>query len=169
MHQKTLLLLLSVIAALASFGIADETAQKETAIVTADNDGSFSLTPALANFRTDVAGGTPKVVSNGSLICLWGEPKDWVSWKIKVPAPGTYTVIFTACSPGDSEANLLVSGSHALNVTPEKSNGWGDYKTWTAGKITFEKEGEYEVSLHPKEAGSWSGLDVQMVTLKKAD
>jgi len=145
----------------------DNKTVKEATVVQPETDGSLILCPDAVNFRTDAPGGTPKVMSNGQRTIAWSEPQDWIFWKIKIPAKGTYNVTATYCSPRDGrEIAIGIPGGQTIAFEPEISDSWDDPKTSEAGKLTFDKEGEYELSIRPKDVNNWRGLDIYKVVLK---
>ena len=73
----------------------------------------------------------------------------------------------TASSPRDGrEISIGISGGQTIAFEPEISDRWDDPKTSEAGKLTFDKEGEYELSIRPKDVSNWRGLDIYKVVLK---
>lgn len=148
----------------------DNKTVKEVRVVQPETDGSLNLCPDAVNFRTDAPGGTPKVMSNGQRTIAWVEPLDWIFWKIKIPAKGTYNVTVTYCSPRDGrEISIGISGGQTIAFEPEISDRWDDPKTSEAGNLTFDKEGEYELSIRPNDVKYWHGLDIYKVVLKKTE
>jgi hypothetical protein len=148
----------------------DNKTVKEVTVVSPDVDGALVLSLNAVNFRTDAPEGTPKVMSNGQRTIAWSEPQDWIFWKIKIPAKGTYKVTVTHCSPRDGREILIgISAEQTIAFNPKMSDSWGDAKTSEAGKLTFDKEGEFELSIRPKDVKNWHGLDIYKVVLKKTE
>ena len=148
----------------------DNKTVKEVTVVRPDADGALVLSLDAVNFRTDAPEGTPKVMSNGQRTIAWSEPQDWIFWKIKIPAKGTYNVTVTYCSPRDGrEISIGISGGQTIAFNPEITDNWNVSKTSEAGKLTFDKEGECELSIRPKDVKNWRGLDIYKVVLKKTE
>ena len=148
----------------------DNKTVKEATVVRPDADGALVLSLDAVNFRTDAPEGTPKVMSNGQRTIAWSEPQDWIFWKIKIPAKGTYNVTVTYCSPRDGrEISIGISGGQTIAFNPEITDNWNVSKTSEAGKLTFDKEGECELSIRPKDVKNWRGLDIYKVVLKKTE
>ena len=148
----------------------DNKTVKEVTVVRPDADGALVLSLDAVNFRTDAPGGTPKVMSNGQRTIAWVEPQDWIFWKIKIPAKGTYNVTVTSSSPREGrEISIGISGGQTIAFEPEISDRWDDPKTSEAGKLTFDKEGEYELSIRPNDVKYWHGLDIYKVVLNKTE
>ena len=143
---------------------------KEVRVVQPETDGTLILCPDAVNFRTDVPEGAPRVMSNGQRILGWDKPQDWIFWKIMIPAKGTYNVTVTASCPRDGrEISIGISGGQTIAFKPEITDNWNVSKASEAGKLTFDKEGEFEMSIRPNDVNNWSGLDIYKVVLKKTE
>ena len=74
----------------------------------------------------------------------------------------------TASSPRDGrEISIGISGGQTIAFKPEITDNWNVSKASEAGKLTFDKQGEFELSIRPKDVNNWSGLDIFKVILKR--
>jgi hypothetical protein len=139
----------------------------ETEAVEPDSTGELKLGLDSVNFRSDAPDGNPTAMSNGSRIIAWAK-EDWIFWKIKIPAKGTYKVTVTSASPrSGGDIAIEITGGQTITAAPELTDSWTDSKAWEAGTLTFENAGEFELCIRPADSNKWQGLDIYKVVLNK--
>lgn len=145
--------------------------------ITQGADGSLKLTATNAEIdgqAVRIEGGESKV------LVWWNSPDRFIKWPIKISKPGAFGIELTyslAKSSYSSQIQVadgenkfttapkaIISDSSDITVnandqsiaaTLTAGRDLDDFKTETLGKVTFEKEGEFEVVLKsPKELGA---------------
>ena len=109
----------------------------------------------------------------------WTNKEDWLDWKFKVPQPGTFDVVLitstlknnhrwegghkVAIAVADQKLDATVNNDGVLDnpVMP-----YWDYISSKAGRVTFAKAGEYQLSLKPKSLEKEKNMGLTLVEVK---
>ncbi len=135
---------------------------QQTTVATTDSTAplNFSLAEAEIHGKTPTAplasGGTP-----------WIDPKDSISWNVKIDQPGTYEIEMNYSFDGGSSDFILTSGTQMLTGKAVYTGSWDSYRADNLGVLYIEKPGSYQLSLSAKQGGSWSGLGVKSISIKR--
>ncbi len=133
--------------------------------VMADAKGGFTLLPADA----DIHGNHIQIESRGGQpnFGYWDSADEYVSWKVRVPGPGTYKVTVeyattsarceVACGIADAEVTFELVGT----------GGWEEFRKQFLGSFTLTHAGDYVVKLKPKDAKTWNPINVRSVSLTR--
>jgi alpha-L-fucosidase len=96
----------------------------------------------------------------------WGNPKDWVSWKIQFPAGASYEVsMVCSAEAGDTEFELELAGVR-LPGTAKDTTSWFDYQTLSLGKVQIPEGGLFKLVVRPRDAKTWRPMNIRSITLK---
>jgi hypothetical protein len=101
-------------------------------------------------------------------IGYWTKAEDWVSWDLKVNAPGTFEVKLTqACGKGSggSEVNFSIGEQVIKDIVPDT----GAFTNWTnrvIGTFTLAKPGEYSIEVKPVKKPGLAVMDLRAIVLK---
>jgi len=69
----------------------------------------------------------------------------------------------------DTDETLYYTNDANMNVTALLDTGGSNRRqTIDMGKVTFDKPGTYDVTLHPSEAGPWKAVNVWQIQLAPA-
>jgi len=134
------------------------------------SDGSVTLWPMMAELH-----GSPVKVEEQKIavqnqqghdfIACWDNPEEWVSWKIKFPAPGAYeaTVIYSA-EYADTDFALELAG-RKWEATAKKTPSWFDYGKVTVPKVIVERAGVAELRARASDKARWRAMNIREVRL----
>jgi len=131
-------------------------------------DGSLLLKPDAADLHgtLHVQGGTENNIG------FWDNVADFVSWRVRVDAPGTYTVTARiATAVGASALTVAVEGDPAGVTVPVPATGdWNTFQSAPgSGTLTFATAGEHTITVKPgTDAAGWHAVNLASVTLTKA-
>jgi alpha-L-fucosidase len=132
----------------------------------ADANGRFVLPAAEA----DIHGQSPVYEQGGGKdqIGFWGNPKDYVSWNLKVTKPGTFAVTVTySCDAGAQGSEFTVEmGGQKLTGTSQTTGSWASYRTDNLGSLKCGKAGIYTLAVKPKVPPKWKVIGLKAVTLQ---
>ena len=132
-------------------------------------DGSFTLSPLMADMHT-AAGGKAVIVEgrNEANLGTWTDPSSFVSWEIKVAKPGTYAVEANVFTATDGNAIAVSSGDQSVKTAIKATGMTGrnmNYVKMSLGEIKISKAGVSSISLTPVAEG-WKSINVRNITLK---
>ena len=137
----------------------------EAASIEADAAGRFVLTAAAA----DLHGATPRYEQAGKKdqIGYWANPRDFVSWNLKIVKPGAYDVeVSYSCARGAQGSGFTVeAGAGKLTGTAESTGSWEVYRTDKLGTLSFEKPGAVTLAVKPMHEPKWKVIGLKAVTL----
>jgi alpha-L-fucosidase len=138
---------------------------EQTVVVRPDNRGTFALSPDLAelhgSLRTEERGGVPN-------IGFWDNGKDWASWTLDVPQPGTYQVSARMATTNDgAEFVIDVAGQKLVGKAPG-TGAWDRYQTVPLGKVTFEQAGKVTLTIRPSDPVRWKPINLASIQLDKS-
>jgi alpha-L-fucosidase len=129
-------------------------------------DGRFVLKAADA----EIHGTSPQYVHDGvkDQIGYWGDPRDFVSWNIRVARVGAYDVtIAYSCQPGAEGSRFTVEAAgQKLIGTSRPTKSWADNRIDRLGRLSFERPGTYELSVKPNAEPAWKVIGLGNVTLR---
>jgi alpha-L-fucosidase len=129
------------------------------------NDGTISLRAVEAMIH----GATPRYETGSGKdnIGFWGDPKDYVSWDIKVTAPGTFGVrVVYSCEKGceGSRYDIEVAGQK-LAATSKATGSWATFAPNDLGTLTIDKAGAYTLSVKPRADPQWKVIGLRSIVL----
>ena len=102
-------------------------------------------------------------------IGFWDDPREWVSWTVKLLPPGTYAVsALLAAQAGETEFVVEAARQKIVGKAPN-TGSWDEFQTINVGEIRFKKPGEYMVKLRPRDPQAWKPMDLALIRLQKAD
>ncbi len=147
-----------------------ETAKIEWAMPSATTDlvsarANIELEPDMAELHGPLIRlGAPTGLQ---IIGWWKSPQAWASWsKVSFRYPGIYEVSVLATTPNDKSELLVTVGKKKLVGEVSRTGGWGNFQTFTLGKIRVERPGELMVAVRPRDAKTWKPIDLARLTLK---
>ncbi len=132
-------------------------------------DGSFTLSPLMADMHT-AAGGKAVIVEgrNEANLGAWTDPSSFVSWEIKVAKPGIYAVEANVFTATDANAITVSSGDQSVKTAIKATGMTGrnmNYVKTSLGEIKITKAGVSSISITPIAEG-WKSINVRNITLK---
>ncbi len=140
----------------------DKTPQQE-------DDGSVYL----HCFAMKVQGTKAKVVFEGASRVLhvggWSDRAEKVHVDFDLHEPSPLEVLATYSSDAAAAGSRFVVsvGEQQLLGVTENTGDWGKYKTLSLGQITLAKTGRYTLWVSLAAEGSWKGMGLQSVTLRR--
>ena len=133
-----------------------------------DAGGRFVLRAGEATIHGD----SPRYEEGGGKdqIGYWGDPKDFVSWDLRVAASGSFAVEITySCAAGAAGSEFVVeAGGQALTGKSVSTGSWADYRTDKLGTLTFDKPGTVTLAVRPKAEPKWKVIGLKSVTIEPA-
>jgi alpha-L-fucosidase len=134
-------------------------------VITADRNGVFTLGAADAATHGQVA-----VEEHGGKqnLGFWDDPKDWVSWKVRVENPGTFEVQAEVAAQADGIEFAVEAAGASSTGRALATGAWDRFTTVGAGRIEMAKAGEIEVKVRPRDAKTWKAINLRSITLKPA-
>jgi alpha-L-fucosidase len=138
----------------------------ETALVIEpDSNGNLVLRAEQAELHGQ--GINTEERSGRTNIGFWDNPSDFVSWKVRVEKPGTFTVTGIAATVHAGAAAAVDIGKQIVTGQVPQTGDWGKFASVDFGRIQVEKTGVQEVKLRPKEAGEWKPINLRELRLSK--
>jgi alpha-L-fucosidase len=147
-------------------GLRDFTPPEPDApIADAGPDGTFAL-------RLDdaVMHGTLRVENRGgrSNIGFWDASGDSVTWKLRVPAAGTYEVMFAAATPHAGSSIIVEIGKAKVGADIPATGGWDTFAPVAAGKLRVPEAGIVTLRIRPRDPISWKAINLTDVKLTRS-
>lgn len=132
--------------------------------VSASADGVLSLDALLAELQGDglqieAKGGKPD-------IGYWFTADESASWIVKVPAPGSYSVTALIATINDGAHFVVEGGNRSLQGVAPNTGAWDAFQEVPVGVLSFEKAGEYKITIHPKDAASWKAINLRSIVMR---
>ncbi len=129
-----------------------------------DAKGNIKLTAEDAELH----GAQLKVEEKGvhSNIGFWDKAGEWASWKMEIPAAGTYNVSLNASATGDS-AFTVEAGGQKLDGKATSTGDWEKFQNFKIGKIEIKQPGVVELNVRPNAQG-WHAINLRDVRLDLA-
>jgi hypothetical protein len=131
-------------------------------VVTAAPDGTLKLLP-----QTAVLDGFSPVVTQGQ-IGNWEDPRDTVSWRLRVARAGEHEVVLVyACPRGQQGSVFAVElGDQRWPQTSVATGAtWREYQPRPVGRLHLAA-GEHTLTIRPDPAGPWRAISLQAVELR---
>ncbi len=113
-----------------------------------------------ASPRYEVGGGKDN-------IGYWGDPNDFVSWKLQVPRPGNYTVeVVYSCDAGvaGSEFTVELAGQQVRGRS-RSTGSWAVFTKENLGALKLDQPGRCTLAVRPRPEPPWKVIGLQSVTL----
>jgi alpha-L-fucosidase len=138
-------------------------------IQSAETDGSFILSPLMADLHA-AAGGKPIAVEgrNEANLGAWTDASSSASWQIKITKPGTYAIEANLAVADDGNAININSGDQSVKADIKATGMTGknlNYQKQSLGEIKINKAGVNLVSITPV-AQNWKYINLRTITLK---
>ncbi|MCY3021280.1 MAG: alpha-L-fucosidase [Planctomycetota bacterium] len=137
-----------------------------TFVVTPDKDGVLVAQAVDA----EIHGNSPQYESGGGKdnIGYWGNANDYVSWKVKLSAPGTYEIhVAYSCQNGAEGSEYTVAvGEQSITATSRPTGSWATFASEKIGVLKLEKAGDFVLSVKPKTPPAWKVIGLKSVTLR---
>jgi alpha-L-fucosidase len=138
----------------------------EATIITAGAAGQIVLRAVDA----EIHGNSPQYEDGDGKdqVGYWGTPEDFVSWRFKVAAPGSFAVQVTySCDTGAEGSEFTVEvGEQKLVGTSKATGSWATYTTESLGKLMFNTPGAFMLSVKPKtDRTPWKVMGLKSVEL----
>ena len=128
-------------------------------------NGTFILDAADA----EIHGGSPRYEKDGQKdqIGFWHDPRDSVSWAIRVGKAGTYQVTVTySCQPGAEGSQFAVEVDGQVLIGQSRSTqSWSTYRTDSLGKFRLARAGNSTLVVKPRTEPAWKVIGLKRVTL----
>ena len=97
----------------------------------------------------------------------WGDAQAQVRWRVQVAQAGAYAVSAVVAARLASKLAVDVAGQ-TIQADVPATGDWDKQQTIEMGKVTFEKAGEYDVTLRPADPGNWKAVNVWKLQLTPA-
>ncbi|AIE86017.1 alpha-L-fucosidase [Fimbriimonas ginsengisoli Gsoil 348] len=135
--------------------------------VSAGANGVLDLNATLAELHGDglqveSKGGKPNVG-------YWFTADESVSWVVKVPAPGAYAVKASIATVNDGARFYVKTGGQSLTGTAPNTGAWDRFVDVDLGTLTFDRAGEFTVTMHPQDAATWKAINLRSVVLQPVE
>lgn len=134
-------------------------------IISDGADGAFDLAPATATLHGDLQLEGPAQRPN---IGFWNNAGDFVSWQLKVGAPGTYRVTMEASAANEGTDFMLDIGDSHLAGKSLPTGDWSVYKSIEVGNIELKPAGTVTLKIRPASAATWRAFNLRSVRLTRA-
>ena len=144
-------------------GFKPELAVPPVPAVAADAAGSFTLKPDDADLsgslHVENHGGQPN-------LGFWDKAGDTASWKVTLKQPGKFKV--TACCAALADSLLVVEAAGQKQESKVPASGaWDKFVQVAVGTLEFAKAGDQKVTVRPRDAQSWTAINLRWVKLEK--
>jgi hypothetical protein len=96
---------------------------------------------------------------------FWDKADEWVSWKVRLPKPGTFVVSASAATVHEGAQLALKADSGALTFAVPRTGDWARFKVTTLGEISLPSAGELAVLLGPKDPTAWQPINLRYLRL----
>jgi len=137
-------------------------------IVTATKDANI-LTVTLSLANAEIHGKTPLDSGKETHSVPWADPKDSLSWNVKIDQAGTYGVFVTYSSLAGGSDFIVEAGTQKFQGKTSSTASWSSYRRDNLGEFFAEKSGNYTVSLKANDKASWNGMGVKTITLERIE
>jgi alpha-L-fucosidase len=131
-------------------------------VISADAHGKIILSPETADLNGKVQveqkGGQPN-------FGFWDDPADSVSWTVRFPAAGKYSVR-TACATvhGDVPFVIEIAGQ-MVNGVATNTGSWDQFAAVNLGTVTVEAPGQVQVRVRSQDPARWQAINLRAITL----
>jgi alpha-L-fucosidase len=134
-------------------------------VIQQKQDGTLILDAELANIKSYRNEGLAMTEGDWDArnIGYWTNPRCWVSWKVNIHKPGTYTIKAIAATPAASSKFRIETGDQALEATLNSTGDYNEYQEVTLGKITIDKAGQHTIAIYPGEG--WNPINLRQIKL----
>ncbi|HVV73095.1 MAG TPA: alpha-L-fucosidase, partial [Verrucomicrobiae bacterium] len=92
---------------------------------------------------------------------FWDKPEEWVSWKVRISRPGTFTVSGVAATVNEGAELSIEAGAATTTGAVPRTGDWGAFKTCSFGELQILQPGELVIKLHPKDPKTWKAINVR--------
>ena len=132
-------------------------------------DGTVVLKAVDANIHSRM-NTTPRVESQDENAHLgyWTDPTAWVQFQFQLNKPGTFEVLAETSAPADGSRMGIEIGNGRLELIVPKTGDPDTYVETSAGRVTLDKPGLYEVDVRPRDAG-WQAVNLRTIKLVPAE
>ena len=101
----------------------------------------------------------------GDHVGYWMDAKDFVSWKVALPAGNYQVTIDGACEGGGSEMKMTLGTTDTPFSFPS-TGSWKSFRTIDAGILKVTTGGPAELNIHPLSSKGVGFLNLRSVTLR---
>jgi len=138
-----------------------------TPAIVPDAKGDLTLSPNAA----DIHGSQLQVEDKDGQpnLGFWDKAEEYVTWKVKFPAPGKYKVVTDIATINDDSQYVVKAGDAQVNGAAANTGDWAIFKENEPGQIDVPVGGEQTITFQPKNATSWKAINLRWVKLKKVD
>jgi alpha-L-fucosidase len=128
-------------------------------------DGSLVLGAELATIHSRRSDASARTEGDWEArnIGYWTNPYCWVTWKVNIHKPGTYTIKAIAATPAASSKFRIETGDQMLDATLNSTGDYNEYQEVTLGKITIDKAGQHTIAIYPGEG--WNAINLRQIKL----
>eukprot|EP00456_Euglypha_rotunda_P076345 TRINITY_DN713_c0_g1_i6.p1 TRINITY_DN713_c0_g1~~TRINITY_DN713_c0_g1_i6.p1 ORF type:complete len:1788 (+),score=452.87 TRINITY_DN713_c0_g1_i6:3244-8607(+) len=133
-------------------------------VISADADGSFTLTP----YNAEIYGSTVVIEEKHRNLGWWSSADDTVVWTIKIPQAGKYQFQWTYACDQSAAGNRIVidAGGTSISREVQKTAGWDDYQTQEIGDVDVPA-GEIRITAKPASRPLPALADVKSIVLRR--
>ena len=135
------------------------------AAVAPDAYGNFSLNAEAAELHGDQVNTEEK--GGQTNIGFWDKASDWVSWKLKVSAPGAYAVTAAIATVHQGAEVAVDVGGRILTGAVPQSGDWGKFTEVNLGTVDVSAAGEQLVKVRAADPAKWKALNLRWVKLSR--
>jgi alpha-L-fucosidase len=99
-------------------------------------------------------------------IGYWFNADESASWIVRIPAPGSYSVTAFIATINEGSRLVIESGKQTLTGEAPNTGAWDHFQDVAVGALSFDKAGEYKVTVRPKDAASWKAINLRSILLR---
>jgi alpha-L-fucosidase len=133
-------------------------------IVKPDPQGTIKLTADKAEMHGDQV--KPEEKGGQSNIGFWDKANEWISWKLNVPAAGSYKVTAEIAANSDGSEFTVEIADQKIGGKAPQTGSWEEFKTVEIGKVEIKDSGDKTLSVKPN-AERWHAINLRNVKLLK--
>ena len=133
-------------------------------VITPDAHGQIILSPETADLNGKVGveqkGGQPN-------FGFWDDPADSVSWTVRFPAAGKYSVRTECATVHDNVPFVIELGKQMVNGVAAHTGSWDQFAAVNLGTVTVEAPGQVQVRVRPQDPARWQPINLRAITLTR--
>jgi alpha-L-fucosidase len=99
-------------------------------------------------------------------VAFWSDPRNWVSWTVRIKKSGTYNLKTVLAGPVPSGKMKILVGNQQILADKKATGGYYRFKTFLAGKVSFDKPGAYRLTVQPV-TEDWKPFNLKEIILQR--
>jgi alpha-L-fucosidase len=152
---------------LSGTGLKPAPLKEESVAIEQDKQGNLLLSADAAEIHGDQVNTEER--DGQTNLGFWDKPADWVSWKVRVQTPGTFTVSASVATINDgAELAVEADGQTATGQVP-RTGDWGAFQMANSGQLRISGAGEHVIKLRPRDPATWKPINLRFLRLTRQD